>query len=151
MYFALLALTACDDAADLEKTATDARADAREEIADATRDASQSIRDARAEADVKVAATDATFAKMQADYQHTTSSALATLDKQIADLEAKALTSNGQDRASRNTRLLKIRAQRDGFGQSYGQMDALAGAEWDAAKVRVDAEWKALKLVVDEA
>ena len=151
MLHLLLTLTASDDAADLQKTAKDARADAREDITQATRDASQTIRDARAEADVKVAATDASFTKMQADYRHTTATAMAVLDKRIAELEAKALTSNGQERDTRNMRLTRIRAQREGFGQSYDRMDKLAGAEWDAAKVRLDTEWSTLSALVDEA
>lgn len=151
----LLSLTlvaACsDDAADMRQSATNAQTEANVKIDAAKADANQTIRTAQATADSTIATERANFTALREDYRHKVTLNLVDLDKKIADVDAKALKSTGAAKAQIDARLAAIHADREAFTKDYATLDQETSATWDAARARMDLEWKNLEARVDEA
>lgn len=152
---ALISLTlvvACaDDAADMRQSANKAQTDANIKIDAAQANADQVIRTAQADADSTIAAERARFIALREDYRHATTVNLADLDKKVADIEAKAQSSTGAARTTLNASLAAIRVDHDAFMKDSAALESESASGWDAARERLDAEWKNLSNRVDEA
>lgn len=145
-----------DDASDMQKDANkaqevanekivEARIDAAEAITDARADLSEEARSAQANADQKFAAAEGDFRELRENYRHEKTLALVDLDAKIADLEAKALTANGNDKSRRESALRGIAQHRAAFTTGYDGLEQANASQWDAEKGRVERLWDTLQ------
>jgi len=149
---AVLALAAgCNRAADEQRKADEARVEANEEITEARREANVKINAARAEANNEVAEATANFNKLREDYRRDTNDRIIALDKEIAEVDSKAMTATGKVKADRDANLAQIRARRETFRSEYNSLETATAATWDSAKERVEKAWNELKKSVDDA
>ncbi len=135
-----------------EKTGADEQAKANQAQEQANRDigrANAQATEAQRSADEKIAAAQADFLKLRDDYRVSSTSNLDSIDKQIADLDAKAAGS--PNRAKLRAALPAIHAQRDAYASDLHSVDGANAATFDAVKARLDKEWSDLKSAVDDA
>jgi hypothetical protein len=141
----------CNKAADEQHKADEARATADNKTIDANREATDKINAAQSEADKKVADAQASFMKLREDYRHQKTEDLTKVDKEIADLEAKAKTAKGKAKSDIDAALPGIRTQRETFMSEYKTLELSSALTWDDAKARVDKAFEDLKKAVDKA
>jgi hypothetical protein len=147
-----LALAAgCNKAADEQKKADEARAEADNKVMEANRDATDKVNAARAEEDKKVAEAQADFLKIREDYRHKVTENLTSVDKEIAELEAKAKTATGKTKATLDSNLPNVRTLRENVSNEYRSLELASAITWDDAKGRVDKAVDELKKAVDKA
>jgi hypothetical protein len=147
-----LALAAgCNKAADEQKKADEARAEADNKVIEANREASEKVNAARAEEDKKVAQAQADFLKIREDYRHKVTEDLTGVDKEIAELEAKAKTATGKAKATLDSNLPNVRTLRENVSNEYRSLELASAITWDDAKARVDKSVDELKKAVDKA
>ena len=146
-----LAVVGCNRAADEQRKADEARAEADRKAAEVSQDSQQRINSAQAEADEKVAEANASFLKMREDYRHDMTQKLVELDKDIAELEAKAKSETGKAKAKIESNLPTIRQMRDDFVRDYRSVEAASASTWDATKERLNKSWDELEKAVDRA
>jgi regulator of protease activity HflC (stomatin/prohibitin superfamily) len=149
-----LALAAAPLAVACDKSGTDAQAEvnaaqnkANAQIAQANEQVTTTGALAQAEADKKIIAAQADFAKTREDYRHTVQSNLDDLSKRLADLDVKAKASTSPDLRATVTAL---RAQENAFIVDYQSLASTSPEAWDATKARLDKEWSALKATADK-
>jgi hypothetical protein len=141
----------CNKAADEQKKADEARNEADKKIGEASNDAAEKINAARADADKKVAEAQADFLKLREDYRHKVTEDLVAVDKDIADLEAKAKTATGKTKAEIEAALPDIRSKRESVSSEYRSLEFASAVSWDNAKARVDKAYDDLKKAIDRA
>jgi hypothetical protein len=141
----------CNKAADEQKKADEARAEADHKVGEASNEAAEKINAARAEADKKVAEAQANFLKLREDYRHKITEDLVSVDKDIADLEAKTKTAKGKTKAEIEAALPDIRSQRESVSSEYRSLEFSSAVSWDGAKGRVDKTFDDLKKAIDKA
>jgi hypothetical protein len=146
-----LAVVGCNRAADEQRKADEARAEADRKAAEVSQDSQQRINSAQAEADEKIAEANASFLKMREDYRHDMTQKLVELDKDIAELEAKAKSATGKAKAKIESNLPSIRQMRDDFVRDYRGVEAASASTWDATKDRLNKSWDELEKAVDRA
>lgn len=147
-----LALAAgCNKAADEQKKADEARAEADNKVIEANREATEKVNAARAEEDKKVAEAQADFLKIREDYRHKVTEDLTGVDKEIAELEAKAKTATGKTKATLDSSLPNVRTLRENVSNEYRSLELASAITWDDAKGRVDKAVDELKKAVDKA
>lgn len=144
-------LGACDNAADQKRKADEAQIEADKKIAEANSEANEKAAKAQAEADRKTAEAQANFLKMREDYRHDITTKLVSLDRKIADLQAKSLTATGKSKTELDARLSEIRAEREAFTNEYKTVEQASASTWDATKARLDKAWERLSNLVDRA
>jgi len=147
----LLSAVGCNKAADEQQKADEARSEADKKVTDANRDASEKINAARAEADKKVADAQANFLKLREDYRHNVTEDLVSVDKSIADLDAKALTAKGKTKTEIDAAMPNIRSLRENVSTEYRSLEMASALTWDDAKARVDKAVDDLKKAIDKA
>jgi chromosome segregation ATPase len=143
---------ACDKSgADTQAQVNEAQDKANKEIGRANAQANE----AQNEADRKIAAALADFQATREDYRHKVQSDLDSLDKDIADLDARVRTGSTKAesdlQAKLQAKLPSIHAQRDAFANDFRSIDSASAASFDAFKTRLDKEWSDLKSAVDKA
>lgn len=142
------ALVACDKSgADAQTQANEAQNKANTEITGAQVEANNKANQAQAEADQKIAAARSDFGKTREDYRHDMQSNLDSINRKIADLDAKALSTNN---ASLKSSLVSIKAERDSFASDFGAVTRTTAVTFDDAKARLDKEWSDSKAAVDK-
>ena len=141
----------CNKAADEQKKADEARSEADKKVGEASNDAAEKINAANAEADKKVAEAQANFLKLREDYRHKITEDLVSVDKDIANLEAKAKTATGKTKAQIEAALPNIRSQRETISSEYKSLEFSSAVSWDNAKARVDKAYDDLKKAIDKA
>jgi len=141
----------CNKAADEQRKADEARSEADKKVGEASNDAAEKINAARADADKKVAEAQANFLKLREDYRHKITEDLVSVDKDIANLEAKAKTATGKTKAQIEAGLPDIRAQRENLSSEYRSLEFSSAVSWDNAKARVDKAYDDLKKAIDKA
>jgi len=146
-----LAVVGCNRAADEQRKADEARAEADRKAAEVSQDSQQRINSAQAEADEKIAEANASFLKMREDYRHDMTQKLVELDKDIAELEAKAKSETGKTKAKIESNLPTVRQMRDDFVRDYRSVEAASASTWDATKERLNKSWDELEKAVDRA
>jgi hypothetical protein len=124
---------------------------ATQQAAQGRTEAQQQSQNAQAEAEKNIAAARADFEKTREDYRHSRTTDLSDLDKQVAELEAKAEAATGKTKADLDVKLPVIHAQRDAFVRDMQALDRASSATWDQSKANLDREWDALKDAVDKA
>jgi len=127
--------------------ASNAEADA--EKAQAQADAK--IKAVQAERDQKIANEQAKFTEMREDYRHATTEKLITLDKKIADLEARLRTATGKSRTNIEANLKQIHAARDRFAADFNALQTATANSWDDAKARLDKELADMQSLVNDS
>ncbi len=145
----LVLASSCDKAADEQKKANTAQAKANEKIAEVSREAEQKIKDAQAEADKKIAEAQASFMKLREDYRHSTTTAMADLDKKVSGLDAKVAKSKAKAKTTLAAKVKQLKAKRDEFVADYKSIETASAATWDETKARLDKEWSELKAMAD--
>jgi hypothetical protein len=151
MALSLAFAAGCNKAADEQNKADQARTEADTKVSDANREAANKINAAQAEADKKVADAQANFLKMREDYRHKATDELVSVDKSIAELEAKTKTAKGKDKAKIESALPNIRSLRESVTTEYRGLELASAVTWDDAKARVDKAIDDLKKTVDKA
>jgi hypothetical protein len=147
-----LALAAgCNKAADEQRKADEARVEADSKVTEANREANDKVNAARAEEDKKVAEAQASFLKIREDYRHKVTEDLVGVDKEIAELEAKAKTATGKTKATIESSLPNVRTLRENVSNEYRSLELASAITWDDAKGRVDKAVDELKKAVDKA
>jgi hypothetical protein len=141
----------CDKAADEQRNADEARAEADKKVIEANREATEKVNAARADEDKKVADAQAGFLKIREDYRHKVTEDLVSVDKDIADLEAKAKTATGKNKATIESNLPNVRTLRENVANEYRSLELASAITWDDAKGRVDKAVDELKKAVDKA
>jgi hypothetical protein len=141
----------CNKAADEQRKADEARNEANKKVGEASNDAAEKINAANADADKKVAEAQADFLKLREDYRHKITEDLVSVDKDIADLEAKAKTATGKTKAQIEAALPNIRSQRETVSSEYKSLEFSSAVSWDNAKARVDKAYDDLKKAIDKA
>src|SRR5262249_52894450 len=131
--------------------ASQAQLEADTRIRKAEAEAEAKARAAQVEADRKIAEAQGAFLKMREDYRHDVTVKLDKLDKEIADLEAKAKTATGKAKVELDPNLKAIRESRAHSAHDFDALAHEAAVTWDAAKVRLDKEWDELKAMVDKS
>lgn len=147
----LVCAVGCNKAADEQQKADEARIEADKKVTDANQDASDKINAARAEADKKVADAQAGFLKLREDYRHSVTEDLVTVDKNIADLDAKGLTAKGKAKTDIEAAMPNIRSLREAVTAEYRSLEMSSALTWDASKARVDKAVDDLKKAIDKA
>lgn len=143
-------LMACNKAADEQKKADEAHAKAEGKVDEAKREADEKINAARAEEDQKVARAQADFLKMREDFRHEITGDLTSLDRRIADLEAKQKTATGKTKVELDTGLPNVRSLRENVNTEYRSLEYASALSWDASKTRVQKAYDELKQAVDK-
>lgn len=151
MALSLSLAAGCNKAQDEQRKADEARAEADNKVNEANREATDKINAAQAEADKKVADAQANFLKLREDYRHNVTEDLVKVDKDIADLDAKAKTEKGKAKAEIDAALPNIRALRESVATEYRSLELASAITWDDAKGRVDKAVDDLKKAVDKA
>jgi hypothetical protein len=153
-----LALAAAPLAFGCDKSGADAQADvnkaqdqANKDIAKANDKANTTAMTAQAEADKKIGAVQADFAKLREDYRHQMQADVESLNKTIADLEAKEKTATGKAKTDLDGALPVLRTQRDAFMADLHTIESATALTWDSTKARLDKEWVDLKGAADKA
>ena len=147
-----LALAAgCNKAADEQHKADEARVEANDKVSEANREANDKVNAARAEEDKKVAEAQASFLKIREDYRHKVTEDLVGIDKEVAELEAKAKTATGKTKATIESNLPSVRTLRENVSNEYRSLELASAITWDDAKGRVDKAVDELKKAVDKA
>jgi regulator of protease activity HflC (stomatin/prohibitin superfamily) len=141
----------CNKASDEQHKADNARAEADNKVAEANRDATDKINAAQSEADKKVAEAQANFLKLREDYRHSVTDDLVSVDKKIADLEAKAKTAKAPEKSKIEAALPSIRSQREAVSNEYRSLELASAITWDDTKARVNKAIDDLKKAVDKA
>lgn len=141
----------CNKASDEQQDAVKAQQEANEEISEAKVEARDKAVSAQAEADKEIAEAQANFMKLREDFRHETTTKLVELDKEITEIEAEAKTLNGTKKAELETKLTSIRSMREQFSTDYAAIETASATTWDATKVRLEKQWKALEDAVDAA
>jgi hypothetical protein len=141
----------CDKAADEQRKADEARVEANDKVSEANREANEKVNAARAEEDKKVAEAQASFLKIREDYRHKVTEDLVGVDKEIAELEAKAKTATGKTKATIESNLPNVRTLRENVANEYRSLELASAITWDDAKGRVDKAVDELKKAVDKA
>jgi hypothetical protein len=126
----------CNKAVDEQKKADEARSDADKKVGEASNEAAEKINAARAEADKKVAEAQANFLKMREDYRHKVTQDLVSVDKDIADLDAKTKTATGKTKAQIEAALPGIRSLRENVSSEYRSLEFSSALSWDSAQAR---------------
>jgi hypothetical protein len=143
---------ACDKSgSDAQNEANQAQEKANAQVAQANDQVRLTAAQAQAKADEKIAAAQTDFATTREDYRHKVQSDLDSLNKQLADLDAKARKDTGKTKADLDATLPALRAQRDAFVRDFQSLQATSAAAWDGTKARLDKEWTDLKTAVDKA
>jgi hypothetical protein len=140
----------CNRAADEQKKADEARAEADKEVTEANREATDKINAAQSDADKKVAEAQANFLKLREDYRHKVSEDLVSVDKSIADLDAKALKAKGKDKTEIDAAMPNIRSLRENVTTEYRSLELASAITWDESKARVDKAIDELKKAIDK-
>ncbi len=151
MALSLAFAAGCDRAADEQRKADEARAEADNKVMDANREATDKINAAQADADKKVAEAQASFLKLREDYRHKVTEDLVSVDKDIADLDAKSKTATGKAKAEIDAAMPNIRTLRENVSTEYRSLELASALTWDEAKGRVDRAVDELKKAVDKA
>jgi hypothetical protein len=138
-----------DDAASMQDAANKAQHDANTKITEVRVDADQDIRNAQTEADKQIAAQSASFALLREDYRHSVTLKMVTLDKKVADIQARADKANGKERAALQAKLADVELHHADFMKSFDALDAETALTWDATRVRLDAQWADVQARVD--
>ena len=142
-----LAGAACQKSGtEAQREAEKAQATANTEITSANAEADKKSTKAQAEANEKISAGDKDFIKTREDYRHDVQSNLDSVDKKIADIDARA-----QKGKKVKGDLDAIHAQRDAFAADVQKIDQTDASTFDATKARIDKEWNDLKKAVDRA
>ena len=141
----------CNKAADEQQKADQARIDADKKVDAANSEATDKINAARADADKKVADAQANFLKLREDYRHSVNEDLVGVDKDIADLEAKAKTAKAKDKAKIDAALPNIRSLRESVTSEYRSLEMASAITWDSSKARVDKAVDDLKQAIKKA
>ena len=145
----VFAVAGLREAVDEQKKANAAQAKANAQIADVAREADQKIKNAQAEADKKIAEAQAAFMKMREDYRHSTTTAMADIDKKITDTEAKAAKAKAKAKTDLELKLKQLKAKRDAFLAEYKALEAASALTWDETKAQLDKQWSDLKALAD--
>lgn len=151
MALSLVLATGCNKAADEQKKADEARAEADNKVIEANREASDKINAAQSDADKKVAEAQASFLKLREDYRHSVTEDMVSVDKDIANLEAKAKTATGKAKADIESALPNIQTLRQSVTTEYRSLELASALTWDESKARVDKAVADLKKAVDKA
>ena len=141
----------CNKAADEQQKADQARTDADKKVNEVNNDATDKINAARADADKKVADAQANFLKLREDYRHSVTEDLVSVDKNIADLEAKSKTAKAKEKATIDAALPNIRSLRESVTSEYRSLEMSSALTWDSAKTRVDKAVDDLKQAIKKA
>jgi hypothetical protein len=91
------------------------------------------------------------FAKVREDYRHQRQTELDSLDKTLADVEAKGKTSVAKTKTDLDASLAAIKAERTAFMSDLRALDGVGAPTWDSAKARLDKEWADLKMAAERA
>jgi hypothetical protein len=142
----VLGTAACDKSGkETQREVDNAQAQAQTEITNAQVQANDKANAAQAKADEKINEAQRDFDKTREDYRHTMQSNLETLDKKIADLDAKAVKASTDKRVDLDNEASKLRAERSTFAADVKALDNASAASWDATKARMDKEWSDIK------
>jgi hypothetical protein len=141
---------ACRNAADTQTKSEGAQRQADTKIAAADAERADKNRAAQAEADMKIAEANAAFNKLRDEYRSATVLEIVALDADIAELEAKHKAATGQTKADLQTSLAAIWSSRSRYTAARAELEGIGAGGWDAAKKDLDAQWTALKALVDK-
>jgi predicted negative regulator of RcsB-dependent stress response len=153
VFFALaaLALCACGTGTNYRDRASDARQDANQEEANALQDADQKVEHAAATEERQLAGVHADFEKDRESYRHDVETNLIQVDKDIADLDAKAKTADPNRKSALEANLRQIRNDREAYDRDSKALETVSSDDWAELKARLDREWDALKALVNGA
>ena len=121
-----------------------------EKVDNAQEQSQVEITNAQVKADEKIAEARNDFDKTREDYRHTMQSNLDALDKNLSDLDAKALKATGAKKVELTNKATTLRAQRDAFAADVRGLDNATTATLDATKIRMDKEWSNIKSTSDK-
>jgi hypothetical protein len=141
-------------AAGCDKSGSQAQAQANEAQDKANKEigrANAQANEAQLEADKKAAGAMGDFLKTREDYRHKVQTNLDALDKDIADLDAKARLGSAKAKSNLQAKLTAIHARRDAFDNDFRQIAIATAASFDGLKDRLDKEWSDLRAAVDGA
>lgn len=155
LYVALTALPltfACDKSGAAAQAEVDkVQEQANKDLAKGTDEARVKALATQAEADKKIGAVQADFAKQREDYRHEMQGDLDSLNKSVTELEAKEKTATGKARADLDAVLPFLKVRRDTFTDDLRAIESADVLMWDSTKARLDKEWSDLKLAADKA
>jgi len=147
----VLGAAACEKSGkETQEKVDNAQAQGQTEITNAQVEANDKANAARAKADEKITAAESDFEKTREDYRHSMESNLDSLDKKIADLDAKVLKTTGDKKVELGNKASSLRSQRGAFAADVKSLDTTPAASWDATKARVDKEWSNIKSASDK-
>jgi hypothetical protein len=86
------------------------------------------------------------FEKMRVEYRSEMRADLDSLNKTIADLEAKQNTATGKTKTELDGVLPVLKTQRDKFTSDMPTIDSANGTTWGAMRALLDKEWADLKV-----
>ena len=109
-----------------------------EKVDNAQEQAQVEITNAQVKADEKVAEARNDFDKTREDYRHTMQSNLDALDKNLSNMDAKALKATGAKKVELTDKATTLRAQRDAFAADVRGLDNATAATLDATKIHME-------------
>ena len=121
-----------------------------QEVDNAQATAQTEITNAKIKAEEKTNEAERDFDKTRDEYRHDMQSNLASLDKKIADLDAKVAKNTGNKKVELANKVGTLRTERTSFAEDVKSLDTATAATWDATKARLDKEWSDIKSTSDK-
>jgi hypothetical protein len=135
---------ACDKAVDDQVKTTGAQVKAANEINAANEKAAEEDRAAKASEEKTIAAADANFAKLRADYRTETQTRLGDLDRKVTALDKRST-------AGVDARLAAIHTQRTQFDTDFAALGSATESTWDAQKAALDKKLSDMNALADQS
>ena len=158
---ALFAVVACDKPADEQAKIDKAKTEANQTITNANIEAEKKVQNANVEADKKIdraenkanekiGEANEAIVRAKADFTKSKQDDLATIDKKLAELDAKVTKATGTAKANAQMSLKTAHTKRDAFAADLATVSSAPATTWDATKARLDTSWADLKKSVDD-
>ncbi|MDB4997343.1 MAG: hypothetical protein JWM74_4775 [Myxococcaceae bacterium] len=147
--FVLLAVAACDKPNEEQAKIDKARQDRAQTITAATVEAEKKIDKADDKANRQIGEATESIVRMKADFTSARQQDLATIDKKLAELDAKALHATGTAKANADVSLATAHKKRDALAADLANVNTSTTTTWDATKTRIEDGFTDLKRSVD--
>jgi len=148
---ALSLFIACDNATDDQLKAKNAQIEANKTISAANKQASSDDLAAQAEADKKIAASNADFAKLRSDFGRETSKSLTDVDRKVGQIETMSTAGRTRAQLDVDARLKEIHTKRAQLDTDFNALQASPEVAWDGQKDHLNKELSELTALVEKS
>jgi hypothetical protein len=145
----LLTVAACDKPADEQAKIDKAKAEQAQTITAANVEAEKKIDKAENKANEKIGEASEAIARTKADFTKSKQEDLATIDKKLAELDAKALHATGAAKANADVALKTAHKKLYAVAADLANVNSASTITWETTKTRIEDGFTDLKKSVD--